>query len=116
MATHRFYQLDVFTDKPLAGNPLAVFPQADGLSGDIMQALIPGFVFLGLGAIAGFYRLAADLISVLILVGMMGLLLRRFFMRSPELSIREDIHVLPGARNGIRRDSAIVGGFILIHI
>lgn len=39
MPVHRFYQLDVFTERPLTGNPLAVFPEADGLSAEIMQAL-----------------------------------------------------------------------------
>ncbi len=39
MATHRFCQLDVFTDTPLAGNPLAVFPDGDEFSDEIMQAL-----------------------------------------------------------------------------
>ncbi len=35
----RFRQVDVFTDTPLQGNPLAVFPEADGLTDDEMQAL-----------------------------------------------------------------------------
>ncbi|PYU35827.1 MAG: phenazine biosynthesis protein [Acidobacteria bacterium] len=34
-----FYQLDVFTDKPLAGNPLAVITDGDGLSPRQMQAI-----------------------------------------------------------------------------
>jgi len=34
-----FYQLDVFTDKPLAGNPLAVITDGDGLSLRQMQAI-----------------------------------------------------------------------------
>jgi trans-2,3-dihydro-3-hydroxyanthranilate isomerase len=34
-----FYQLDVFTDKPLAGNPLAVITDGDGLSPRLMQAI-----------------------------------------------------------------------------
>lgn len=34
-----FYQLDVFTDKPLAGNPLAVITDGDGLSARQMQAI-----------------------------------------------------------------------------
>ncbi len=34
-----FVQLDVFTDRPLAGNPLAVFTDGRGLSGEEMQAL-----------------------------------------------------------------------------
>lgn len=39
MPTYRFHQLDVFTTVPLAGNPLAVFPDARGLEPPIMQAL-----------------------------------------------------------------------------
>lgn len=39
MATHRFHQLDVFTTTPLTGNPLAVFPEAQGLDARTMQAL-----------------------------------------------------------------------------
>src|SRR5512146_2301419 len=35
----RFVQLDVFTSTPLEGNPLAVFPDARGLSDGEMQAL-----------------------------------------------------------------------------
>lgn len=35
----RFLQLDVFTDTPYLGNPLAVFPEADGLSTEQMQAI-----------------------------------------------------------------------------
>jgi trans-2,3-dihydro-3-hydroxyanthranilate isomerase len=36
---YRFRQVDVFTDRALAGNPLAVFPDAAGLSDAEMQAL-----------------------------------------------------------------------------
>ena len=39
MTTHRFFQLDVFADTPLAGNPLAVFPDAPDLTADAMQAV-----------------------------------------------------------------------------
>jgi trans-2,3-dihydro-3-hydroxyanthranilate isomerase len=35
----RFRQVDVFTDRPLHGNPLAVFPEAEGLSDAEMQGL-----------------------------------------------------------------------------
>jgi trans-2,3-dihydro-3-hydroxyanthranilate isomerase len=37
MSTYRFFQLDVFTDKPFTGNPLAVFPEADGIGEIAMQ-------------------------------------------------------------------------------
>jgi len=37
--TYDFIQLDVFTQTPLAGNPLAIFPDARGLNDAEMQAL-----------------------------------------------------------------------------
>jgi trans-2,3-dihydro-3-hydroxyanthranilate isomerase len=37
--TYEFTQVDVFTQTPLAGNPLAIFPDARGLSDAEMQAL-----------------------------------------------------------------------------
>src|SRR5256714_15365338 len=37
--SYEFVQLDVFTQTPLAGNPLAVFTDARGLSDSEMQAL-----------------------------------------------------------------------------
>ena len=37
--TYEFLQVDVFTQTPLAGNPLAIFPDAQGLDDAEMQAL-----------------------------------------------------------------------------
>src|SRR6478752_589952 len=37
--TYEFIQVDVFTQTPLSGNPLAVFPDARGLTDAEMQAL-----------------------------------------------------------------------------
>lgn len=39
MRTYRFVQVDVFADEPYKGNPLAVFPSAEGLSAEEMQAI-----------------------------------------------------------------------------
>ena len=39
MGTHRFVQLDVFTDRPFTGNPLAVFPEPEGLTDEQMQQI-----------------------------------------------------------------------------
>jgi len=36
MPDYRFLQLDVFTDRAFCGNPLAVFPDAEGIPGDQM--------------------------------------------------------------------------------
>lgn len=39
MRRYRFYQADVFTDRVFTGNALAIFPDADGLSGEEMQRI-----------------------------------------------------------------------------
>lgn len=39
MRSYRFIQLDVFTNRPLAGNPLAVFPEAAGIEDIEMQKI-----------------------------------------------------------------------------
>jgi trans-2,3-dihydro-3-hydroxyanthranilate isomerase len=36
---YRFIQLDVFTDRPFTGNPLAVFPEAEGLTDEQMMQI-----------------------------------------------------------------------------
>jgi trans-2,3-dihydro-3-hydroxyanthranilate isomerase len=39
MKKYKFYQVDVFTNKPLEGNPLVVFPEAEGLTSEQMQKI-----------------------------------------------------------------------------
>ncbi|PON14428.1 hypothetical protein C2W62_29130 [Candidatus Entotheonella serta] len=41
--TYRFYTADVFTDQVFGGNPLAVFPNAEGLTTDEMQRIANEF-------------------------------------------------------------------------
>ncbi len=84
--------------------------------GDVLEALLPNFVFLGDTLIGNVYRLLADLLSVSALVGMSALLARRFIVGARELQIRETTLLHPKARSGIRRDSLIVGVFILLHV
>ncbi|MCL5428389.1 MAG: heterodisulfide reductase-related iron-sulfur binding cluster [Chloroflexi bacterium] len=84
--------------------------------GDSLEGFLPNFAFLGAGLLGNGYRLLADLLSVSALIGMSALLLRRFVVRAPELRIRESTRVHPKARAGIRRDSLIVGLFILLHV
>jgi Fe-S oxidoreductase len=84
--------------------------------GDVLSGFFPDFIFLGTGTIGNLYRLLADLLSVGVLVGMIILLIRRFVLQSPELTTRESVLLWPKARYSIRRDSAIVGAFILVHV
>ncbi len=84
--------------------------------GDILQGYFP-ITFLGEGWIGNIYRLLADLLSVGVLVGMVYFLLRRFVFNAPVLKYRENIKLLDRVRaGGVRRDSLIVGLFILCHI
>ncbi|MCC6671877.1 MAG: PhzF family phenazine biosynthesis protein [Planctomycetes bacterium] len=39
MPTVRYHRVDVFTEVPFSGNPLAVFPEGDGLDARTMQAI-----------------------------------------------------------------------------
>jgi len=39
LAKYNFVQLDVFTDRAFAGNPLAVFPEAEGIGDEQMQQI-----------------------------------------------------------------------------
>jgi trans-2,3-dihydro-3-hydroxyanthranilate isomerase len=39
MRNYEFYQLDVFTEEVFSGNPLAVFPEGENLSGEEMQSI-----------------------------------------------------------------------------
>jgi trans-2,3-dihydro-3-hydroxyanthranilate isomerase len=39
VSNYRFIQLDVFTHEPFAGNPLAVFPEAEGLTDEQMMRI-----------------------------------------------------------------------------
>ncbi len=83
---------------------------------DILEGFFPSFQFFSLGNLSGIYRLIADLLSVAALTAMVFFLVRRFIIKTPQLRTRPEVFLDPAARRGILRDSAIVGGFILIHI
>lgn len=84
--------------------------------GDILEGYVSGYRFLGEGLIGNIYRLGADILSVGVLVGMIFLAIRRFIFQPSNLNTRNDVLLLPEARAGIRRDSAIVASFIIIHV
>ena len=84
--------------------------------GDLLEGYIPGYKFLGTGQIANLYHLGADIFSIAVLVGIMGMLVRRFIIRSKVLFTRQDIMLHPKARSGIMHDSAIVVAFVTLHV
>jgi Fe-S oxidoreductase len=68
------------------------------------------------GIVGDLYRLGGDLLSVGVLAGMTALIIRRFIVKPSNMTARSDVLLSPKARAGIRRDSAIVSAFILVHV
>ncbi len=81
---------------------------------DTLAAFITGFHIPGM--LGNLYRLGADVLSIGVLVGMTALIIRRFVLQPGNLTTRQDVLLNTKTRASIRRDSAIVGGFILIHV
>jgi Fe-S oxidoreductase len=67
------------------------------------------------GGFGNFYRLLADVLGAALIVGIVGMAIRRFILRPRNLTTRESTLLHPKARFGILRDSAIVASFIFIH-
>jgi Fe-S oxidoreductase len=86
----------------------------DGLKGYLPEALLAR---IDLGLLGDLYRLAADVFTLLVLIGVAFMLLRRFAAGDPRLEHREStpLHEKVQA-GGTRRDSLIVGLFILLHV
>jgi Fe-S oxidoreductase len=84
--------------------------------GDLLQGFFP-ITFLGDNILGDLYRLLADLFTAAVLVGMIYFLLRRFVFGSPALGYHENVRLVEAVQQGaIRRDSLIVGLFILGHV
>lgn len=85
--------------------------------GDVLEGFLPGYSFLGDGPAANLYRLVADIFSIVAIVGVAYFLIRRFVLDDPRLETREGILLHPDvSAGGIRRDSLIVGVFIVAHV
>jgi Fe-S oxidoreductase len=84
--------------------------------GDVLEGYFPDFHILGTGTLGNLYRFGADILSVGVILGMTALIIRRFAFKPTNLTTRKEVLIYPKARIGIPRDSAIVGGFIIIHV
>ncbi len=84
--------------------------------GDLLQGYLQGYQFLGSGLLGNIYRLGGDIFSIAVLIGILGMLFRRFILRSGFLTSRQEVLLHPKARFGIKRDSAFVGAFVTIHV
>lgn len=75
--------------------------------------------FFGIHARGGVwnpFNLAADLLTTGVLTGIVGMLIRRWFVKPKDFDFPANVPVQPEVRGGIFRDSTIVAGFILFHV
>lgn len=82
---------------------------------DVLEGF-SGFSPLGRPGVWGLFNLVADVLSVLALGAMTAFLVRRFVFRPRSFRFNSEVLLLPDVVRGIRRDSAIVGAFILLHV
>ena len=84
---------------------------------EVLQAFIPHYRLLqNTGLFGDIYRILADISTLAVLVGIMAMTVRRFVFKPSVLYARDNILLDERARRGVKRDSAIVAGFIFLHI
>lgn len=62
------------------------------------------------------FKWLADVFSGAVLLAMIFFVIRRFLFRPPALTARATTGLLPQARRGIPRDSALVAAFLIVHV
>lgn len=75
--------------------------------------------FFGIRAHGGawsLFNLVADVLTASVLIGIIGMLIRRLFVRPRDFSFPDNVPVQPEVRAGIFRDSSLVAGFIIFHV
>ena len=75
--------------------------------------------FFGLHARGGpwnIFNIIGDFLTASVLVGMVGLVIRRLVVKPQDFAFPENTPVQPEVRNGIFRDSSFVACFILFHV
>ena len=85
---------------------------------DVLEAYVDGWTTLGSNNIlANLFNLFADIFSVLVLVGIVFFLYRRFVQKPKVMEFNANVKLHPGvSAGGLKKDSFIVGIFILVHV
>ena len=83
---------------------------------DVMYGMIPDFHFFPDHFIGKAYRLFVDIFTMTVLFGVIFFVIRRFIAKDKKLNINEPVLLSDSARKGIKRDSFIVGSFIILHV
>ncbi len=80
---------------------------------DVLEGFFP---WVARGGIWNPFNLLADLLTASVLVGIVGLMIRRFLAKPSDFKIASNVPLHENVRSGIPWDSAIVGGFIVFHV
>ncbi|MDP9130557.1 MAG: [Fe-S]-binding protein, partial [Candidatus Binatota bacterium] len=75
--------------------------------------------FFGIHARGGLWNLfniAGDLLTASVLMGMVGMVIRRLLVKPQDFAFAENTPVQPEVRAGIFRDSTLVASFIIFHV
>ena len=83
---------------------------------DVLYGFIPGFHFFPNYIIGKTYRVFVDIFTVLVLFGVIYFLVRRFITKDYRLEINSPVMLSDEAKIGMKRDSLLVGVFILLHV
>ena len=83
---------------------------------DVLYGFIPGFHFFPNYIIGKAYRIFVDIFTVLVLFGVIYFLVRRFITKDYRLEINSPVMLSDEAKIGMKRDSLLVGAFILFHV
>lgn len=87
--------------------------------GDVLEGFIPDYRFLeDTGVLYDAYRLFGDILSIVVIVGVVYFILRRFVLPSQkELVYHDNVLLHPRVTAGaVKQDSLIVALFILLHV
>ena len=83
---------------------------------DVLYGFIPGFHFFPNHLVGKTYRIFVDTFTVLVLIGVIYFLIRRFILNDNRLIINKPVMLSEEARIGMRNDSLLVGLFIFLHV
>ena len=83
---------------------------------DVMYGMIPGFHFFPNSFIGDLYRFFVDVFTMVVLLGVLLLLIRRFISKDQKLITNEPVLLSDAAKRGIKIDSLLVGTFIILHV
>ena len=83
---------------------------------DVLAGFISGFDFFPNSILGFIYHLFVDIFSVLVFSGVSYFLIRRFIFNEGKLIINKPVYLSDEAKSGVRKDSLLVGLFILLHV